>query len=145
MKSVLLIIGAVIVIILLPATLTSIDDFRAKDQIATYNVDTGGGVTTATVTLVEDLFNDLTANVTISSNSTDDAPIASSYSSTTNVLTVSGLIASESRQLTVTYKIDALADYFGAGTGARVWPLMLVLGVIGIVVGAVYNATKHGE
>lgn len=145
MKTAALMIGAIIVSLLLPATVTAIDDFRLTDQVDLFNSATGGGETTVDVTLSQELFGDETRNASVSSNLTTDAPIASSYVSGTQVLTVSGLIASESHRLTVTYKIDALEDYWGAGTATRVWPIMLVLGVLGIIVGAVYNATRGRE
>jgi len=145
MKTVALMIGAVILMLLMPAAITSIDDFRMTDQEDQFITTTGAADTDSDVTLSQTLFGDETRNATVSSNVTADAPIASSYVSATKVLTVIGLEASESHRLTVTYKIDALTDYYGAGTGARVWPLMLILGVLGIIAGAVYNATRRGD
>lgn len=145
MKTAALMIGAVIVILLLPAAIISIDDFRLADQEDEFIVSTGGAETSKDVTLSQELFGDETRNASVSSNVTADAPIASSYASATQALTVTGLAVSESHRLTVTYKIDALTDYWGAGTGARVWPIMLILGVIGIIAGAVYNATRRGD
>ncbi len=145
MKSVLLLIGAGIIILLLPAILTGVNDFRMTDYEEPHVATTGGAVTTADITLSQSLFGDHTYNASISSNITADAPIPSSYASATKILTVSGLQASQTRRLTITYKIDSLEDYYGAGIGARAWPIMLVLGVIGVIVGAVYNATRHGD
>lgn len=145
MKSVLLIIGAVIIIILLPATLTSINNFRSADYEEPHDVTTTNPDTTADITLSQTLFNGKTYNVVVTSNITADAPIPSAYVSATKVLTVSGLETDATRRLTVAYKIDGLEDYVGASLGAQVWPLMLALGVIGIIVGAVYTATRHGD
>jgi len=145
MKSVLLLVGACIIILLLPAILGSVNDFRMTDYEEPHIVATGGAETTADITLSQALFGDNTYNASITSNVTADAPIPSSYASATKVPTVSGLETSETRRLTITYKIDSLENYYGAGLGARVWPLMLVLGVIGVIVGAVYNATRHGD
>jgi hypothetical protein len=95
--------------------------------------------------LVESLYDSATSRVSVSSNVTADAPIASSYVSATKTLTVIGLDADTTHRLTVTYEIDALDLYPGAGVGAKVWPMMLILGVIGIIAGAVYSATRHGD
>jgi len=145
MKPVTLLLGAVVIILMMAAVLTAVDNFRMTEYEESHVVTTGGAETSKTVTLSQELFSDETYNAVVSSNVTADAPIPSSYASATQALTVTGLEASETRLLTITYQIDALEDYFGASLGARVWPLMLVLGVIGVIVGAVYNATRHGE
>lgn len=145
MKTAALMIGAILVILLMPATLLSIDDFRMADFQNEYNVATGAGENTTSVTLSQELYGDETRNAIVTSNVTADAPIASSYTSSSRALLVTGLAASESRRLTVDYQIDALEDYWGAGLGSRVWPLFLILGVLGIVAGAVYNATRKGD
>ena len=142
MKSVVLLIGACIVILLLGAVMTGVNDFRMEDQVATYDVTTGGGVTTADVTLTEALFGGETYNAAVSSNITGDTPLASAYVAGTKALTVSGLDASSTRRLTVTYKIDAQDAYPGAGLGASVIPVMIILGCIGLVAAAAYSAIR---
>lgn len=145
MKTVALMIGAIILMLLMPATIESIDNFRLTDQVDIFDTTTGVADTDSEVTLSQELFGGETRNATVTSNVTADAPIASSYVSATRVLTVTGLEASESHRLTITYKIDGLTQYWGAGTGARVWPIMLILGVLGVIAGAVYNATRRGD
>ena len=145
MKSALSIIAACLVILLLPATLYAINDFRMTDYEEGHNITTEAAETTASVQLSQKLFNDDTSLVSASSNCTQDAPIPSSFVPATDILTITGLAEDTSRLLTLTYKIDALEDYMGAGIGARVWPIFLVLGVIGLVVSAVYSAMRHGE
>ena len=145
MKPVTLLLGAVVIILMMAAVLTAVNDFRMTEYEESHVATTGGAETTYDVTLSQELFSDETYNAVVTSNVTADAPIPSSYASATQILTVTGLEASETRLLTITYQIDSLEDYFGASLGARVWPLMLVLGVIGVIVGAVYNATRHGE
>lgn len=144
MKSAGLLIAAIIIILMMPACLVSINEFRMAEQVDEYNVTTGGGVTEADVVLSQDLFSDETRNADATSNLSSDAPIASTYASATNTLTITGLEASADRRLTVTYQIDALSDYWGAGTGTRVWPILLILGVLGVVTGAVIYATRRG-
>jgi len=138
----MLIIGAVMVILLLGAAMTGIRDFRSSEYTELHNVTTGGGVTTASVNITQDLFDSETSYATISSNVTTDAPIPSGYTPATNTLAISGLVASQLRQLTIVYRYGQLGDYFAADLGARTWPLFLVLGVIGVIAGAVYSAAK---
>ena len=141
MKPVLLAIGAVIIIILSPIVMTSINDFRTTDQQDVFNVTTDQP--SANVTLSQELYNDKTYNVdSLSSNVSADAPLANSYTSATKVLTVSGLVGDTTHRLTIDYKIDATSEYPGAGMGASTLPLFLILGVIGIIVGAVYSSTR---
>lgn len=145
MKAATNLIAAAIIILLLPAMLLGIDQFRLTDQVDPFVVATGGGVTSANVTLSQDLYGDETRNASVSSNNTADAPIASSYTSSTNVLLITGLEASVSHYLTVTYSINNLGDYFGAGAGAKVVPVLLILGIMCIVGGAGYQAFRRGE
>jgi len=138
-------IAAGILILLLPAMLLGVDQFRLADQVDPFAVDTGGGETSVDVTLSQELYGDETRNASITSNVTADAPIASSYVSATRVLTVTGLQASTAHYLTVTYKIDRLDDYWGAGAGAKVIPVLLILGILCIVGGAGYQAFSRGD
>lgn len=142
MKAVGTIIGACLVILLLGAVITGILDFRSAEYTEPHNVTTAGGVTTANVTLVAELFNDELAYVTIVSNDTDDAAVPSTYTSATKVLLISGLAESTTRQLTVTYRYGQLSQYWAADLGARSWPLLIILGVIGVIVGAVISAYR---
>ena len=145
MKSVILIISACMIILLLPAVLLSINEFRMTEYEEPHIITTAAEVTTSDITLSQELFSGETYNAVVTSNITADAPIPSSYVSSTQVLTVTGLEADNSRTLTITYEIDALNDYIGAGLGATIWPIMLVLGVIGIIVAAVYQATRRND
>ena len=135
------------VILLLGGVFTGIQEVRSTSHTEAFgSVTTAAGVTTANVTLVEDLFGDRTAEVTsVTSNVTTDVPLVSTYTAATNKLLISGLTASQTRTLTVVYKIGRLTDYFGVDTAIRTWPMFLVLGVIGIIAGAVYSASKRGE
>ena len=145
MKAASNLIAAGIIILLLPAILLGLDQFRLADQVDPFAVDTGVGETSAIVTLSQDLYGDETRNASITSNVTADAPIASSYASATNSLNVTGLQASTSHYLTITYSIDRLGDYLGAGAGAKVVPVLLILGILCIVGGAGYQAFRRGE
>jgi hypothetical protein len=145
MKAATLLIAAGIILFFLPGILLSLDTFRLEDQVDPFVVTTAAGVTSANITLSQDLYNDETRNASITSNLTTDAAIAFSYTSATNVLLVTGLTADASHYLTVTYSIDALGDYYGAGVSARVIPVLMVLGIMCIVGGACYQAFGRNE
>lgn len=146
MKSPLLLVSAVLVIFLLPATLLSINEFRSVDYgPEPHIIDTAVGVTEADIILSQDLLSGRTANVTLASNNTDDAPIPSIYVAATHTLTIIGLNPDDTRTMQVTYKIGALGDYWGADVGTRVWPMLIIVGIFGLMAGAVYNATRRGE
>jgi len=145
MKSAMMIIAACLVILFLPATILAINNFRSLDYPENHIVVTDPGETTADVTLVLPVFNNRVQYISVASNEPDDAPLVLSYAPATKVVSLDGLKADATRVLVITYKISALDDYFAADLGARTWGIFLVLGVIGIIAGAVYNAQKHGE
>lgn len=142
MRALQLILGAIVIILLMGAMLAGITSFRTQDYTEQHDVTTGANVTSSAITLSQELFGAHTYNAEVTSNITADAPIPSSYVEASQALTVTGLDDSNSRRLTVVYKISSLDDYWGADLGARAWPLFLVLGVIGIIVGAVVVAAR---
>jgi len=145
MKSLMLLIGACIIILLLAAVVTGINDFRSTEYTEAHGlVTTAAGKTTANVTLTQDLFEDRTSEVvSVTSNITSDVPLVTTYTAATNYLHVSGLTADVSRTLTVVYKIGNLTDYYGVDLAARTVLTFMILGVIGLVAAAVYQATKR--
>lgn len=142
MKSVSMLLAAVVLIFFLAAVVVSGNEFRSRDYIEPHIVTTNGS-SAADITLSQILFSSATANVLITSNNTADAPIPFAYVSATKVLTVSGLHANDTRNLSVVYKIDALTDYWGAGIAVRVIPAFLVIGIFGLIGGAVYTVTRR--
>ena len=144
MKAVVMVVGATILILLAPAVMLSIDSFRLA-EVEEDHIVTTSGATTASITLSNELYNDHIYNATATSNVTGDAPIPTSYTSATRALVISGLLDNTSHRLSLTYQIDGLEDFWGAQLGARTLMLFLILGIIGVIVGAVYTATRGGE
>ena len=142
MRTVMMLAGAMILTVLLVAFITGIDDARMVEFEELHNATTGAGANTTVVTLTQELFNDETRHVTISSNLTSDAPVPSSYATATQKLTVGGLAASETRQLTVGYKIDRLGEYYAMGVALKVFPMLLGLGIIGLIAAAIYQGVR---
>jgi len=81
-----------------------IHDWRSSSTTENFIVATGAGVTSQNVTLGHDLFQAAASEIiSVTSSNVTDAPIASAYSESTKNLTVSGLVASISRTITVVY------------------------------------------
>lgn len=142
MKSVMLIFGAAIIILLMAGILIAIDTVRAEPRTEAHVVITGASENTSTLTLYEEVLDAETANIEISSNFTADAPIPASYTESTSALLVVGLSPSQTRTLTVEYDISRLRNYFFLDLIVRSWPMFLGLGVLGIIAGAVVSATR---
>lgn len=143
MKSASLLFAALILTLMLTGMLAAGNDFRSRDYTEPHIVTTGGGITTSDITLSQVLFSSATANCVITSNNTADAPIPFSYVSGTKILTVSGLAASAVRNLSIVYRIDALTDWPGASLIFRFMPMLLIVGIIGLICGAIYQVSRR--
>lgn len=103
-------------------------------------VTTGAGETAADVVLTVDPYKDRTTSITsiTSDNVLDVDPlVAATYTTATNTLHVTGLVASQSRTLTVNYEIDALTDFTMMGTIVSWTPVLIVIGALAVVGGVI--------
>ena len=106
-------------------------------------VTTGVSETTADVVLDEELWKSRTTSVTsITSDNGGDTPVADSYVEATQTLTVSGLVESDTRELTITYEYDALTDYTMMGMLVSWAPVLLLIGIFGLIGGALWAAVS---
>ena len=131
-----LIILTAVILLMLPLT-GMVYDFRTDQRDDTFSVSTGAGVTAANVTLLRAVFDDDDQTIAFTSNATE-SPIVVSYNGTTRQLLVGALTESSTRDLVVTYDIDALAREGTAVNGLidRV-PAMYLLTIIAFPVAAV--------
>jgi len=83
--------------------------FRTDLREDNFTVSTAAGVTSANVTLFDEVYDDDTSTISIVSNDADDAPLYTSYNATTRQMLFSGLAVSTDRTVTVTYDVDALS------------------------------------
>lgn len=83
-------------------------DFRTDPRTDSFLTATGVGISSANVTLLEDLFDCDTDSVEIDSDVSTDNPLPSTYNCTSRVLLIIGLTTNTSRTLDVTYDVDAL-------------------------------------
>jgi hypothetical protein len=138
------ILGVAICIIFFPLVMDSTHDIKTDEQIDTFAaVTTGAGETAADVVLTLDLYNDSTANIiSITSNEVTDVPVAGTYTAGTNTLNVTGLAASLSRTLTVTYEYDALTEFTGMSSIVGMTPLIIWVAILAVVVGSTWFSLK---
>ena len=102
------VIAILAIFLLLGAFATPINDgiktWRTDDTSEDFEVSTGSGVTSANVTLSYNLYQEALAELqSITSNDTDDIPIANTYTDATKVLLITGLDDEETHALTVDY------------------------------------------
>jgi hypothetical protein len=146
MKVALTVIGVIVILLLFGTMMGGIND--AQTDLKTDNfaaVVTGGGITTADVVLVTDLYGGDVLNVTnVTSDLGTDVPLAFSYAALTRTLTINGLTAAQTRTLSVIYKYDALTgDSATVGSFFGIIPLLVAVAVIAIIAGVIYMAFKN--
>lgn len=127
---------AIIFILFLPQLIGNAHAAQAESTSQQFNaVTTGGGVTTATLTLSQaSFYTDSVQRITVASDNTSDAPSAQSYTSSNRHLVVEGLNASDTRVLTVSYEIvrDSNNGTFNLVAGNL--PTFLILAALFVVV-----------
>jgi len=117
-----------------------VDNWRTSDQLDGFaGVTTAAGITTANVTLTEDLYQANLAKVTtITSTNGTDTPVLISYIEATKVLQIGGLDDDNTRDMSVAYKAETDDTVMRA-----MGPFMAFL-IIGGCVGAIFwGILKH--
>jgi hypothetical protein len=103
---------------------------------------TGAGETNAVETLsYAHYFEDLT-ELTASSNDTGDTPVVLSYDEDTYAVNVSGLQASTTRTLTVSYVRESNQQFTGFSGFVRLVPFLLIIGGIVACIWGLFSAWK---
>ena len=137
--------GIALLFLLLSPMMGGLEDFRTEEQIDSFASTTGGGETTENVTLTQSLFQDDTHYASISSNYTADVPLATDYNAATGLLTISGLVVSQSRTLVVTYDFGALDSNVDtvAGLTPTLW-VVAIIGIIGLTIAIIIIGLRRG-
>jgi hypothetical protein len=143
MKSVVALIGVGILIIFLGAIMTALGAFRGENFTEPHAIT--APATSENVVLANDILDDATTNVTLISDVTSDNLVPYAYASTTRQLTINGIDDSETgtHTITITYKVPRLDD--ATDTIAKFFPLFLILGGIGCIVGAGFEAYHNAR
>ena len=137
-------LGVILLFNFLPTATDATHDLQIDlDVQVEAAVTTGAAELTADVVLDEELWKDRTTAVTsITSDNGSDTPVADSYVAATQTLTVSGLVESDTRELTITYEYDALTDYTMMGLLVSWAPVLLLIGIMGLIGGALWSAVS---
>ena len=145
MKVVIGIIMIAVLMVIFPLVMTATHDLQTDSYTeAEADVTTGVGETTADVVLTNSLWNDASDSVTaITSDDVDDTPVAGTYVAATNTLTVTGLAAETTRDLSIVYEHDALTTFTGMGPLVSITPLLLWISVLGVVIAGLYQGVKQ--
>ena len=142
MRSLIIVFGALLAIILLPSTFGSVHDARVDSYTQTAaGVTTGAGIYAANVTLSQDLWGDAVSLVSdVSSNITADSPSASTYNPVSGALLVGGLEQGQLRTLSITYEVESATttEMTGLSTFLALFFWFLVFLIIALLGGAIY-------
>lgn len=145
MKKFETIMGVILIIFFLGAFLfVSLTNARTIEYTqAVPSVATGGGVTTADVVLLKSIFdNDLASITSITSSNAADFPAVDNYVIANKTLTVQGLAAADTRNLTIVYRY---ARFTGGWSGLDLFFLILPVLIIVMVVWYVVDGLRHGR
>jgi hypothetical protein len=121
-----------------PTIMKGITNLRTDTVTVVSSITTAEG-TTGDITLSRELFDDNLTNIqsVTSSPAYSDVPIASNYDSNTGDLTISGLEAGETRNVTVIYLAQKNDVFWGA-----VGPFLAFLVFGGILAAIAYSVWK---
>jgi len=135
------IFGVILLFNFMPNLTNSTHDLQTDAATQAFPaVTTGAGETAADVVLTKDPYQDRTTSITgiTSDNVLDVNPlVAATYTTATNTLHVTGLVASQSRTLTIAYETDALSDFTMMGTIVGWTPVLIVIAVLAVIGGTI--------
>lgn len=136
------VLGIIFLMLLFPSFIGGVVDTQTDNITNTYNVTTNTTSSNATVTLSQPLFNDSTGHVTLlsSDGGGGDNPVASSYGTASRQLSLTGFDTNKTRNVTVTYRTDALTSYQGIGTVMPYLPMIGMFTVIAVILALLYRA-----
>jgi hypothetical protein len=147
MRSAFEFLGIIFLCVLMPVAFLAIAGAQVEpyDQTAA-SVVTGGGITTATLTLTNTPDPNRAASITaIVSSLETDVPLIQTYNVNTYELTIEGLTASSARMLTITYNIEAtfLSGLPFAGNFFTVLIYLLIAGLVTLLVMFIVGTVRN--
>ncbi len=135
------------VVFLLSAMLSQTVAFRGKTINDLFTVNSG--VTTANCSLSLPVMDGDKTNISASSNMTADSALVNTYTQGTggakDVVNITGLDDTVTRQLTITYLTNQLGSFPGVDIAAKIWPLYIVLALLAAITGGIVYAFRHGD
>ena len=133
-------VGVILVVFLFAfsgAITNGIHDWRTDSITQTVSVTTGGGVTTANVTLNRELMNDAVTEITSMTSTISETPIAGTFTAP-HTLLLTNLTASQTRDITLVYYSETEDTYlqiFGPFLTILIFGGILAAIIMGIFVG----------
>ena len=145
-KVVLSIVALIFLLILAGNVLPDVVDDTVSDTYAeNYEVTTGGGITNTTESLsYAHYYTDLTG-LSATSDNGSDSPVVMSYNSVTYDVTVSGLEASASRILTISYYREGNQQFTGFNGFVRLAPILFIIGGIVACIWGLYSSFRSSR
>lgn len=136
--------GVIILFYMFPTFTNSLTDLREDPYAYTFTgVATGAGVTNASLSLMQPLYNDdIQFVVSYTSDNVADNPSTESYVTANDKLYVRGLAANTARNITVVWGVEALAQYTGLSEFTGLLPLLVMVAVIGLIAAVAWFAVK---
>lgn len=122
-----------VIIVMFPLILDGADSTLRDSQtdVATGVASSGTPNYSGTMSLSQPLYDDSVSYITsVSSSSGTDTPVASTFDSSTDILTVTGLSYTGTRTLTTAYQYDQTDSYTGLGAIVEIAPMILWISVI---------------
>jgi len=134
-----LVVGLMLVANVLPDVVT---DVAADDYSEPFTVATGAGETSTNETLsYAHYYEDLT-ELSASSDNESDTPVVMAYDEDDYIVTVAGLVASDSRILTISYVREANQQFTGMSSFIRLFPFIAVIGLLIASIWGIFSAVK---
>lgn len=142
-KVILSIVGLVVGLMLVANVLPDVvNDVAADDYSEPFTVATGAGETSTNETLsYAHYYEDLT-DLSASSDNESDTPVVMAYDEDDYIVTVSGLAASDSRILTISYVREAQQQFTGFSSFVRLLPFIAVIGLLVACIWGIFSAWK---
>ena len=142
-KVILSIFGVIIGLMLISGVLLDvITDVASEDYSEPFSVTTGAGVTSTNETLsYASYYEDLTG-LDATSDNEDDTPVVMAYDEDDYIVTVAGLVPSDSRILTISYAREAHNEFTGFSPFARLMPFLLGIGLLIASIWGIFSAWK---
>lgn len=121
-----LVLVVVAILWMLPVS-QAIYDFRTEPRDDVFAVTTGVSENITSVVLLKSVYDEDTGTISLLSDLATDTPDFDSYTPATHVVDISGLTADSSRELTVTYDIDALSAHAAVSVIMDLLPTIWIL------------------
>ena len=142
-KVIVAVVGLIFLLILAGQILPDVvNDVAAESYAENFENTTGVGVTSANETLsYAHYYEDLT-NLSAESDNESDTPVILAYDEDDYIVTIGGLVAADSRILTIDYAREAHQEFIGFTGFMRLTPFILILGGIAACIWGIFSAWK---